>query len=107
MAKIHGLEGLTYAELDEQLARGARFVLFEYCISVVLMTFKRGSDVYFIRAGEGVFVKSLPYSLISLTLGWWGIPWGPIYTLTSLFTNLGGGKNVTPEVAAMVRNSPR
>jgi len=25
-------------------------------------------------------------------LGWWGFPWGPIYTLSALFTNLIGGK---------------
>ena len=40
------------------------------------------------------------YTLISLLAGWWGIPWGPIYTITSLVTNLRGGKDVTQHVIA-------
>jgi hypothetical protein len=36
--------------------------------------------------------------LISLLFGWWGIPWGPIYTVTSLFKNFGGGRDVTKEI---------
>jgi hypothetical protein len=44
--------------------------------------------------------KGLPFSLISLVAGWWGIPWGPIWTLTTLATNLSGGKDVTREILA-------
>jgi hypothetical protein len=33
-------------------------------------------------------------------MSWWGIPWGPIYTIQALATNLRGGKNVTHEVIA-------
>ena len=29
---------------------------------------------------------------------WWGIPWGPIYTVGCLSTNLKGGKDVTDEI---------
>jgi hypothetical protein len=36
--------------------------------------------------------------LITLGLGWWGIPWGPIYSIGSLFSNLTGGKDMTKEV---------
>ena len=35
---------------------------------------------------------------ISCALGWWGIPWGPIYTIQSLWVNFKGGKDVTQEV---------
>ena len=81
-----------------ELARGARFVAYEYCISLLLITFKRGSAIYFIRAGESGLAKGLPYTLISLLFGWWGLPWGPIYTIGSFVTNLQGGKDVTSEV---------
>jgi hypothetical protein len=69
------------------------------------MTFKRPTDVYFIRAGEGTVGKSIGFTLVSLVVGWWGIPWGPIYTIGSLFTNLSGGKNVTNEVIASFKES--
>jgi hypothetical protein len=30
-------------------------------------------------------------------LGWWGVPWGLIYTPLTLWTNLSGGRAVTAE----------
>ena len=64
------------------------------------MTFKRPSDIYFIRPGDSKLLKILGFSAISLFLGWWGIPWGPIYTVGTIATNLGGGRDVTKEVLA-------
>lgn len=100
--KIKGLEARTADELNFELQRGARFVYFEYCLSALVVTLKRSSDIYFIRQGEGTLGKSLPYTLLSLLFGWWGIPWGPIYTIGSLITNFRGGKDVTLEVIAAV-----
>ena len=101
--KIVGLEGLDGNELQREIERGAKFVIYQYCISVVLLTLKRPSDIYFVRAGEGGMSKGLGFSMISLVLGWWGIPWGPIYTVGSLITNFGGGKDVTREVLASLQ----
>lgn len=100
MAAIQGMDNMTVGQLQEELRRGGRFVVFEYCVSILVMTFKRSSDVYFIRAGEGTAGKSIGYTLLSLFLGWWGIPWGFIYTPMVLFTNLGGGKDVTEAVVS-------
>jgi hypothetical protein len=98
MAKIVGADGMTVDQLNFELQSGAKFVVFQYCISILVMTFRRGSDVYFIRPGEAAVSKGLLYSVISLVLGWWGIPWGPIWTIGSLVTNFRGGKDVTKEV---------
>lgn len=96
--KINNIDGLTFDQLNYELKNGAKFVVFQYCISILIMTFKRGSDIYFIRSGESTFTPVLIYTLVSLIFGWWGIPWGPIYTISSVFSNLTGGKDVTPEV---------
>ena len=100
MAGIQGMENMTVGQLQEELDRGAKFVVFEYCISILVMTFRRSSDVYFIRAGESTTSRSIGYTLLSLFLGWWGIPWGFIYTPMCLATNLGGGKDVTEAVVS-------
>lgn len=97
---ISGLEGLSDQEVNAQLANGARFVVFSYTFSLLVVTFKRSSPIFFIRSGEGTFTKALPYTLISLVFGWWGFPWGFIYTPMSLATNLGGGKDVTAQLLA-------
>lgn len=96
--QILGVEGLTVEQVHRELQRGGKFVLFEYCISVIILTFKRPSDIYFIRAGESAAMKSLQFTLLSLVAGWWGFPWGPIYTISSVVTNLGGGRDVTSDV---------
>jgi len=103
--KIHGIEGMTTAELNAELQRGAKFVLYQYCISVVVMTFKRGTDVYFIKSDENAVTKGLGWTFLTLFLGWWGIPWGPIYTVGSLITNFDGGKDVTSEILAAINAS--
>jgi hypothetical protein len=102
--KVKGIEGMSRDQLQFEFQRGAKLVCYQYCISVGIMTFRRSSDVYFIPAGENAVVKGLPWTFLTLVAGWWGIPWGPIFSIQSLVTNLGGGKNVTSEiVAAMSR----
>jgi hypothetical protein len=32
-------------------------------------------------------------SLVSALFGWWGFPWGPIWTISSIFTNAVGGRH--------------
>lgn len=36
--------------------------------------------------------KAFKASAITWLFGWWGIPWGPIYSLQAIFTNMFGGK---------------
>lgn len=71
--KIRGIEGMKHGELDFEIQRGGKFVLFQYCVSVVVLTFRRPSDIYFVRSGENTVVKGLPFTLVSLVAGWWGI----------------------------------
>ena len=96
--KIQGIAGMTPEQVHFEVQKGARFVLFQYCVSILVMTFRRPSDIYLIRAEENAVVKGFPFSLLTFFLGWWGIPWGPIYSVQSLVTNFGGGKNVTAEI---------
>ena len=98
--KIKGVDGLTQEQLQMELQRGAKFVMYQYCISLLVITFKRPSEVYFVRAGEGSVGKGLGFSGLSMLLGWWGVPWGPIYTLQSFWVNFRGGRDVTSEVVA-------
>lgn len=98
MAKIKNIEGLTVDDINSELSKGAKFVVFEYCFSIVVMTFKRGSDIYFIKNGESTIKHSIGLTLLTFVFGWWGIPWGPIYSIGALYTNLSGGKDITQEV---------
>ena len=97
---IQGIKDLTPGELRHQLDLGARFVYYKYTISALVITFRRSSDIYLVKAGESRVVKGLPWSALTFLLGWWGIPWGPIFSIGSLWTNLRGGEDVTDKVVA-------
>ena len=100
--KILGIEGMSSNQLQFEIQRGAKLVCYQYCVSVLVMTFRRSSDVYFIPAGQSAVAKGLPWTLLSVVAGWWGIPWGPIFTIQSLITNFNGGKDITANFAAQL-----
>ena len=100
--RIRGADHLTPSQLAAELAAGGRLVFFEYCMSVVVLTLRCPTDVFLLRPGESAVLRGLPYTLLSLFLGWWGIPMGIIYTPLALVTNLSGGCDVTDEVRAML-----
>ncbi|MFG6488840.1 hypothetical protein ACG04R_19295 [Roseateles sp. BYS78W] len=102
--KINGAERLSAAELRQELQNGARVVAYGFCISIVVMSFKRGSGLYLLRAGEADWGRRLGFSVLSLVAGPWGIPWGPIWTVSTIFTNVGGGRDVSAELLAALRS---
>jgi hypothetical protein len=89
-----GGDQLTPEQPPEASRAGDRLVVYEYCISLVVITLRRTSRAYRLRPGESGRWKGLPYTLISLLLGWWGIPWGILYTPVVVLTNLSGGLGV-------------
>jgi len=100
--RIRGVEDLTRTQLEQQLEAGGRLVFYEYCISLIFVSLRRPSDVYFLPPGEKGLAKGVPYVLLSLLLGWWGVPWGLVYTPLTLVTNLSGGCDVTAKVRSLL-----
>lgn len=103
--KIYGIEGLTTDQVNFELQRGRKFVVFQYAISLVLITFYRPSDIYFIRQGENAIARGLPFTLLTFVAGWWGIPWGPIRSIQAMVVNFRGGKDITKDMVAAVNKN--
>jgi hypothetical protein len=95
---IRGTENLSTRELLDDINKGGRFVRYRYSISVVAMTFSRETALYYVRSDRSVVRAGLPWTLLTLFAGWWGFPWGPIETVRSLSSNLGGGRDLTKAV---------
>lgn len=105
--EIKNIEGLKVNQIKQLINQGAKFVIFPYTVSFVLMTLKRNSSIYFLHPYE----KSIKYSYrhvgVNLVLGWWGLPWGPIYTIGAMYTQIIGGKDVTQIVLSeLIQNDP-
>jgi hypothetical protein len=102
--RIRGVDKLTMEMIESELALGGRFVFYEYCISILFATLRRPSDIVFLKANDQGIVRGLPYVLISLLFGWWGIPFGLIYTPMTIFTNLSGGRELSDQATFEVLN---
>jgi hypothetical protein len=72
-----------------------RYVIYRYAVSALVVTYYGHSEPIPVAANRTDWAKALLYSFLSLLLGWWGLPWGPIRTLQSVFINLTGGQDVT------------
>lgn len=105
--QIKNIEGLSVSQIKAMVQQGGRFVIFPYTVSIVVMTFKRSSSIYFVRPDEKSIKHSYKHVLVNSTLGWWGIPWGPIYTIGSIYHQISGGKDVTSTVMShLIQNDP-
>jgi hypothetical protein len=103
---IRGIDKMSLADVENALRAGACFVIYEYCISLFIVTLRRPSDIFFLRPEEIGILRGLPYVFLSFLLGWWGVPWGFVYTPLTIITNLSGGCDVTEEVWALLQSSP-
>jgi len=90
-------DSLTAAQRDDALAAGGRLIFFEFCISLGFVTLRRPSALYLLRPGQWGWWRGLPYTILTVVFGWWGVPWGLVYTPLALWTNLTGGREITAE----------
>jgi len=94
---FRGIEGRSPAQLADEVRRGGRFVFYQYCFSVLIMSFKRASPIYYIAPGQSQVTPGLLWSGLSFLVGWWGFPWGFVWTPMVIYKNFMGGTDVTME----------
>lgn len=63
---------------------------FYVVLSFLVVSFKIPSRLYVV-GHEGTRVVAVVSTVMSLLVGWWGVPWGPIYTVQVVSANLRGG----------------
>jgi len=67
-----------------------RYVIFLEAKSFFIVT--KRSVIQGIFCSTCAEKKALKASVITWLLGWWGIPWGPVYSVHALWTNMLGGE---------------
>jgi hypothetical protein len=100
--KIIGIEGKTIDEIILAVNTGGRFVVYEFCISPLIVTLDYDSNVYFINIDNKQKALSIRYSIISLLFGWESL-FGVIHTIRCLMVNLRGGKDITKQVVEWLK----
>ncbi|MEO3404620.1 hypothetical protein AAFN85_12005 [Mucilaginibacter sp. CAU 1740] len=101
---IKNTNGITINEFYQCIDNGGKIVIYGYCISVIAFTYRLISPPHLIRVGESQAKFKKHYNTLSLLFGWWGFPWGPIYTIDMIKINRKnrGGVDVTDEVLLKV-----
>lgn len=101
-----GAEHMTADDVRWWLRNGAVAVRYEYCISVGLASLSCRSRLHLIDTKSRRYIPGLPYSLLSLALGPWGLPWGPVLAARAIWSNFSGGVDATAEAEALLAAEP-
>lgn len=89
----------TYATVVDQVMDGTRFVTIPYVFSILILSFQRSmGGVHEVRTGEWPGGKMIQATLITCLFGWWGFPFGILFSILSCFYLFLGGRDVTRQV---------
>jgi hypothetical protein len=92
-------EGAVYQDI--LIDKDTQITQFQVCLSFLIFTTKIPTRFYIKDHDNTIFI-SLFCTFISLIGGWWGLPWGPIYTVQVVIKNIVGGNKRT--IAAFFNN---
>ena len=87
--------GVPREEVPSFARDGGRIVRFRFTLSFLFFSFLRRSDEVVVKPGESLARKALPYNLLTLLLGWWAFPFGPVAAMHSLLMNWTGAEDQT------------
>lgn len=93
-----GTEGMTLGDIELDVLKGGRFLRYYWNISVIVLSYRKSTALTYVRSGRSAGVGALGWGAFSLFFGWWGFPWGIVYTPLSLWHNTRGGTDHTREV---------
>lgn len=92
--KLLNGEMLVYEH--SQVSLQTNLAHFEACFSIIFLTVQMQSRFLFEEKDRRLFTGFF-YTLFTFIFGWWGIPWGPIYTIKIIGSNIFGGRLMTVE----------
>jgi hypothetical protein len=97
--KLGNSDSYSFAQIQERNSGQGKFVTFQWNIPLpMFLPIKRLSNVYFIENEKQLTKYEKKYNLINYLIGWWGLPFGPIYLFKSVRLNNKGGIDVTDDV---------
>jgi len=81
--------GGTAKYKDHDINENTKLVRYCWVLSVVTLSMKAPGNWLVSGTTRSTLFRMLSI-IFNLVFGWWGIPWGPIFTIQSLFINVAG-----------------
>lgn len=79
--------------------QGSRYVIYPFVVSILVLSFRRNfGGVRVVRTGSWPIVPLFGAALTTIALGWWGFPWGLIWSPIALFQLWNGGRDFTKDI---------
>ncbi len=91
-------EGLSKEDILEKIASGGRFIVFQYTLSLGLVSFYRLTRPILVCSNQEFVKYRNKYNLMSWLFGLWFIPTGPYRVVKSLKINNRGGIDTTKDI---------
>lgn len=80
---------------------GKRYVVYPYVASLLILTFRRSmGSVRLVETGSWPMGPLFGAATITTLFGWWGFPWGIIWSPLALFNLWRGGSDATKDILA-------
>ena len=95
--------GARYGEI--LITPATVLVRYQVALSFLVVTFKIPTRPYVVDQ-EPIGPVAAVCMLVSLVFGWWGLPWGPIYTVQAITTNIRGGLRHPVAAVLPVQTAP-
>ena len=96
--KIVVPEQSTLESIHQAIEEGGQFIVFLYCFSFLVISFRRYSPAILIKSSESINDYKKKYNKISYWLGWWAVPYGIGNTLACIKFNNNNGLDVTEDI---------
>jgi hypothetical protein len=88
-----------HQELVSLVMEGTRFITIPYAFSIIILSFRRSmGSVHQVDSVNWPISQVILAAVITTLFGWWGIPFGVIWSILSLFYLWSGGRDSTREI---------
>lgn len=73
----------------EPLSYATRLRIYHMVLSFLFVSFRTQSQLI-VHPSRRAMATRIGYDAVNLIFGWWGIPWGPIWTVRAILSNARG-----------------
>lgn len=93
--------------LVTEVMQGKRYVTYPFVFSILILSFQRSvGGVRVVETGKWPVGPLFGAAVVTILFGWWGFPWGLLWTPLALFHLWNGGRDSTRDILSKAIGVP-